>query len=112
MIIGGKRERAPHYICSFSGSSSDRAACPFVCLTGWNIMGMCGERNTWLSCTVFVARAQDDAKHGGRRAREGTVRTARIRLERDRQPEGREGSKSASKESSEGNERRARRLES
>ena len=46
----------PH-IWSFSGSS-----CVCVRLSGWNIMGIRGERNTWLSCTVFFfAHAQRNA---------------------------------------------------
>ena len=125
----------PH-ICLFSGSSSDRASvcpcvrlsvCPFVCLTGWNIMGMHGEKNTWLSCTVFFfffVHAQHNAtrttnmdRRGPRepRSREGSEQRACRRLERDRksarqqdredngrdlEPEAREGSKSTSKESS------------
>ena len=44
----------PH-ICSFSGSLSDCVSvCPCVRLSGWNIMGMRGERNTWLSGNVLL----------------------------------------------------------
>ena len=88
-IIGGERERAPN--CSFSRSLSDRVSvCPCVHLSGWNIMGMHGERNTWLSC--FIAHAQHNTARTtnmdrrGSRAQEGSVQHACRRLERDREP--------------------------
>ena len=56
----------PH-ICSFSESSCVcTSVCPYVHLTGLNIIGMRGERNM---CIVYVVHAQHNATNMDRRGR-------------------------------------------
>ena len=85
--------------------------CPCVCLSGWNIMGMCGERNTRLSCTVLLRMLNVTPPEWNMREKSsGRKQTTRISRawtwQRTSKTE-----KIAARRAREGSEQRARRLE-
>ena len=81
---------SPTFVCSVEVHLT---MCLSVRLTRWNIMGMRGERNTWLSCTVLLhmldimplVHSTINMDRIGRRAREGSEQCAYCQLERDKE---------------------------